>query len=339
MTADFLRAARYTDKRNPLPHQIAAWTWAWEQLTPDQRGEFLSMFRAAVPDKQQDVANSWAGIMEAAKHAGARFPELVAAQWALESGWGKQPTGRFNYWGQKGPGTKVQTQEVINGKTVTVTAEFLDFRSIREAVTYLVDRWYRDFSDGSRTYRGVNHAPNRDAAAAMLVAEGYATDPQYAAKLVRLMNENSPQAKTPEPAKLAPSSPFGLRITPHIRLGEFALDQAERRFEHQHQVDTAAELAAFLERVRRVFGNRPVVITSGYRPPAVNRAVGGAANSEHLYSVPREGAVDFYVDGVDMKAVEAWCDKHWPHSLGYGAHQGFVHLGRRANGERRRWSY
>ena len=82
----------------------------------------------------------------------------------------------------------------------------------------------------------------------------------------------------------------------------------------------------------------PVVITSGHRPPAVNAAVGGASNSEHLYK-PGCGAVDFYVDGVDIYAVQRWCDRVWPYSLGYGAPKGFVHLGIRDGRPRVRWDY
>jgi hypothetical protein len=37
--------------------------------------------------------------------------------------------------------------------------------------------------------------------------------------------------------------------------------------------------------------------------------------------------------------VQRWCDTNWRFSLGYGASQGFVHLGRRADGRRRRWNY
>jgi GH24 family phage-related lysozyme (muramidase)/uncharacterized protein YcbK (DUF882 family) len=142
-----------------------------------------------------------------------------------------------------------------------------------------------------------------------------------------------------QPAKLSPSSPFAARLTPHIRIGEFALFQEARRFDHQHQIDTAAELAAFLERCRGRFGGKPVVITSGYRPPAVNRSVGGASGSEHLYDAPGVGAVDFYIEGVSVQAVQDWCDQNWPHSLGYGAPKGFVHLGIRAGRPRVRWDY
>jgi len=142
-----------------------------------------------------------------------------------------------------------------------------------------------------------------------------------------------------QPAKLSLNSPFTARITPHITLGEFALGQEARRFDHQHQVDTAAELAAFLERVRIAFGGKPIIITSGYRPPAVNRAVGGASSSEHLYDAPSVGAVDFYIDGADIYKVQEWCDRNWPYSLGYGAPKGFIHLGIRKGRPRVRWDY
>nr|QNJ59863.1 MAG: lysozime [Bacteriophage sp.] len=139
-------------------------------------------------------------------------------------------------------------------------------------------------------------------------------------------------------AKLRPGSPFTARITPHIQLGEFALWQEARRFDHQYQVDTAAELAAFLERARAQFGGKPVVITSGYRPPAINASVGGASGSEHLYA-PGVGAVDFYIRGVNINHVQDWCDASWPYSLGYGAPKGFVHLGIRSGRPRVRWDY
>ena len=140
-------------------------------------------------------------------------------------------------------------------------------------------------------------------------------------------------------ARITPASPFSARLTPHIQLGEFALFQEERRFHHQHQIDTAAELAAFMERCRKQFGGRPAVITSGYRPPAVNRSVGGASGSEHLFNAPGVGAVDFYVKGASVQALQDWCNANWPYSLGYGAAKGFVHLGIRAGRPRVRWDY
>jgi len=323
------------------PHQLAALTALDQGLSDVQRQAFTEAWRAegspagAVPT----TTNSWEGIRAAAQAAGARYPELVAAQWALESAHGKAPSGRNNYWGLKGSGTSKPTWEVVNGQKVDIVASFLDFDTIGDGVEYLVSRWYRDFKD----YKGVNNAASREDAARQLVAQGYATDPAYAKKLIALMDQHSPRPKVAwpvqQPARISPSSPFSTRLTPHITLGEFALGQEARRFDHQHQVDTAAELAAFMERCRKQFGGKPVIITSGYRPAAINKSVGGASGSEHLYNAPGVGAVDFYIQGASIKALQDWCNGQWPYSLGYGAPKGFVHLGIRAGRPRVRWDY
>ena len=122
-------------------------------------------------------------------------------------------------------------------------------------------------------------------------------------------------------------------------MGEFALGEEARRFDHQYQVDTAAELAAFLERARTHFGSKPVIITSGYRPPAVNRSVGGASGSEHLFNAPGVGAVDWYIQGVDIYKLQDWCLKNWPYSTGLGAPRGFIHSGIRAGRPKVQWDY
>lgn len=44
-----------------------------------------------------------------------------------------------------------------------------------------------------------------------------------------------------------------------------------------------------MERVRAILGNKPIRVTSGYRGPEVNRAVGGSRNSAHMTG----HAVDF----------------------------------------------
>ena len=126
------------------------------------------------------------------KEAEAKFPELLAAQAALESGWGRSLSGVNNYFGIKGsPGTTVTTREVYDGKEVTIEAEFKDFKDELECVQYLVDRWYKDY----RGYEGVNRAGSRDEAARLLKEEGYATDPVYPELLIDLMNDNQPETE------------------------------------------------------------------------------------------------------------------------------------------------
>lgn len=178
------------------PHQAAAIDLLQSQMPESllqSDSDWVETYRATPKPKPVVVDNSWLGVLECARRAGARYPELVAAQWVVESGWGEHTSGSHNYFGLKGPGTSVKTQEVVNGKTITITAEFLDFRDLDECVTYLVDRWHRDWKE----HKGVNNAPNRDDAARELVKQGYATDPKYAEKLIHLMNQQAPLPKTP----------------------------------------------------------------------------------------------------------------------------------------------
>lgn len=144
------------------------------------------------------VANTWEGVSAHAKRVGAKFPELVAAQWALESGFGKHFSGKWNAFGlkRKGGGTVASTKEFYDGQWVEIKAGFIDFPSLAACIEYLVSRWYLDW----KGYKGVNHAPRREAAAKMLQSEGYATDPAYAEKLIRLMNQYAPLSMTPSPS-------------------------------------------------------------------------------------------------------------------------------------------
>ena len=146
---------------------------------------------------------SWFDISTMAGKAGAKYPELVAAQWALESGWGSSLSGKNNYFGIKGSGTKHQTKEFVNGKEIAIVDEFKDFASAEECVQYLVDRWYKDWKE----YKGVNNATSREGAARMLVTQGYATDPKYAEKLIDIMNKNT----VPVPSQVRTEAKISLK--------------------------------------------------------------------------------------------------------------------------------
>jgi zinc D-Ala-D-Ala carboxypeptidase len=45
------------------------------------------------------------------------------------------------------------------------------------------------------------------------------------------------------------------------------------------------QLAPVMEKVRNILGGHPITITSGYRCPELNAAVGGAPDSAHLYGL------------------------------------------------------
>jgi len=52
---NFLAAAKATSKP-PLPHQQAAWSWAWELMSPDEQATFLDKFRS---DPAPKAALAW----------------------------------------------------------------------------------------------------------------------------------------------------------------------------------------------------------------------------------------------------------------------------------------
>lgn len=180
-----------------LPHQSAAITEleaAINKANPHILGRNQAWFKTwSQSGKILEVTNDWNGVVKAARIAGAKFPELVAAQWALESNHGKATSGRNNFFGLKGSGSDTTTQEFINGQWITITASFINFPDIQTCVAYLVDRWYKDY----KNYKGVNNADNRDDAARLLQAQGYATDPGYAEKLIRVMNQHAGGIETP----------------------------------------------------------------------------------------------------------------------------------------------
>lgn len=90
-----------------------------------------------------------------------------------------------------------------------------------------------------------------------------------------------------------------LRLSPHFRLGEFTKSITAERLGISNQPDYEQVLAMkhlcreVLEPLRKYYGG-PIRITSGFRSMALNQAVGGVGNSQHLLgeaadlSVPSE---------------------------------------------------
>lgn len=133
------------------------------------------------------MKTSWDLIYSLAKEAGAKFPQVVAAQWALESNWGKHTSGKNNFFGIKGkPGTTVSTQEWDGSKFITIKDTFKDYNTPADCVQDLVNKWYLDYMG----YKGVNRAKSVEECAKLLKLEGYATDPRYPEKLIRIMSQN-----------------------------------------------------------------------------------------------------------------------------------------------------
>ena len=90
-------------------------------------------------------------------------------------------------------------------------------------------------------------------------------------------------------------------MTPHFSLAELTRTD-HRTLDNSPDADALANLhrlAAFLEQVREVLGNRVVVVNSAYRSKAVNDAVGSKDTSQHRLGC----AADIRVPGMTPDAV------------------------------------
>ena len=89
-----------------------------------------------------------------------------------------------------------------------------------------------------------------------------------------------------------------MKLTEHFLLEEFTLSSTalalriENKPEPEH-LQNLRNLASQMELVRALF-EKPIEITSGYRNPKVNAAVGGVPNSAHALG----HAADFHVHGL-----------------------------------------
>ncbi|GAA5110660.1 flagellar assembly peptidoglycan hydrolase FlgJ [Alloalcanivorax gelatiniphagus] len=132
---------------------------------------------------------------DAARRTGVPAP-LILAQAALETGWGRHRittedgADSHNLFGIKaGSGWRGRTTEVT-------THEYIDGQRVRRVERFRVYDSYQDaFADhgrlltGNQRYAGVAAAADPADAARALQRGGYATDPAYADKLVRLMDQ------------------------------------------------------------------------------------------------------------------------------------------------------
>ena len=185
-----------------LPHQDLALSILYKDMDPDllcDYADWVVQYRdpaveedipdVTVHEMEKDQLLSWGSCLAMAKLAGAKFPEVAAAQCVLESGWFKHESGHHNILGIKAtgdqPATICTTQEWNGSKMVTIQDRFRDFDSYQECIGDLVMKWYHDYQG----YLGVNRALSARECCALLVAEGYATDPQYATKLMSIIDK------------------------------------------------------------------------------------------------------------------------------------------------------
>lgn len=91
-----------------------------------------------------------------------------------------------------------------------------------------------------------------------------------------------------------------------------------------------SDLVNVLQKIRTHFG-KSVTITSAYRTPGKNKAVGGETYSQHLYG----RAADIKVKGIAPKTVAKYAETLLKNKGGIGTYATFTHIDTRAT--KARW--
>lgn len=141
------------------------------------------------------IQQVYAMASQAAEKLGVQ-PEALIAQAGLETGWGKKITSigdksSFNFFNIKadkrwqGDSVTVQTLEVRQG---IPTKEYAAFRSYENPQQSFDD--YVEFINNNPRYEQARQANDSESYIYALEQAGYATDPQYGEKILRILNSS-----------------------------------------------------------------------------------------------------------------------------------------------------
>ena len=144
------------------------------------------------------VDRLWPHAVDAAKELGVS-PHFLLAQAALETGWGKSELrtadggNSYNLFNIKagaswaGERASAETTEYMNGKAVKETAQFRAYESYTEAFA----DYARLLKNNPRYANAMEQGNDAAGFARGLQSGGYATDPMYADKIMRVLNSNA----------------------------------------------------------------------------------------------------------------------------------------------------
>ena len=93
-----------------------------------------------------------------------------------------------------------------------------------------------------------------------------------------------------------------MQLTKNFWLSEFTRSTTAEKYnidntpEQEHLINLQALCTAVLQRVRDMYPDNVITITSGYRSLLLNSTIGGSSRSQHKYGE----AADFHISGVNL---------------------------------------
>ena len=202
-------AASQVDKSNTVQSVSAT------QTVESKQAADVDVSESFIPQSPSEfVEKLWPWAQEAASMLGMK-PQMLLAQAALESGWGKHVmrhadgNSANNLFGIKadrrwdGDKVAVSTLEYEEGVAVRKKAHFRAYESYRESFLDYVEFLKAD----PRYEKALQSADDPDAYFKELQKAGYATDPNYAKKIRAVLNGNELSAAS-EQFKVAEDQPI-----------------------------------------------------------------------------------------------------------------------------------
>ena len=191
-----------------------------------------------------------------------------------------------------------------------IPVEYTEIAEQRQALIRLVQLWYS--------------LPTKHQTISTLLEEQKPLDAP--AKLGAIISPRRPESWTPSNIQL---------FAPIIPKGNFTWAEATQGGTqmppNQATVDAIVRIAKLAQQARDRLG-RPFLVSSWYRPPELNHAVGGVPNSRHIIG----DAIDFVCEGLTGNQIYWSLDPWWPGGLSrYKEFPYLIHID--ARGYRARW--
>ena len=141
--------------------------------------------------------------------------DTIASQASLETGYGRYPSGSFNYFGQKGTSrentSSMRTREVVNGRSVMVNQPFKNYDSLDASIADRMKKWNYKTRGSESVLQAAQRLQipggGRIPGSKEVSHGAYATDPEYVTKISSIASTYGGQPLSRQSTSLKPMEP------------------------------------------------------------------------------------------------------------------------------------